>query len=235
MTNFRSDSENFSEKEFSMADLNKHISPPGLFELEAAARQENLPIIPKETARFLSVLLSALKPMNILEVGCCVGFSAALMSGYLGEGGHVITIDRYPYMIERAKENFKKLNLTDKVTLLEGDALDILPTLNQTFDFVFIDAAKAHYSEFLCHSLRLTKKGGVLAFDNVLQKGMVFQDRFSVKRRDRTTHSRMRKFLWQITETDGLETSVLPIGDGLALCVKIEDDVIIREDCPYDK
>ena len=215
--------------------LNKQVSPAGLLELEKAARLEKLPIIPKETVRFLSVLLAMVKPSRILEIGCCVGFSAGLMSGYLQEGGHIVTIDRYPYMIEKAKENFQKLGISDKVTLLEGNAADILPTLDDSFDFVFIDAAKAHYSEFLREGLRLTKKGGVLAFDDVWQKGNVFQDRFSVKRRDRTIHSRMRKFLWQINSTEGLETSILPIGDGLAVCVKTFDEIVIREDCPYDE
>jgi predicted O-methyltransferase YrrM len=191
------------------------------------AYDQRYPVIRQETARFLSVLLSVKRPLRVLEIGCAVGFSAGLFSKYLADGGHITTIDRYDYMIERANQNFTKMGIGDSVTLLEGDAAEILPTLREQFDFIFLDAAKGQYLQFLPHCLRLLKKGGLFIADDVLQGGTVALPREHVPRRQRTTHRRMRCFLWLLSNTKGLETSIVPVGDGLAVCHKKEENVIL--------
>jgi len=191
-----------------------------LGEIQADALKSGLPVIPPQVARFLSALLSIHRCKNILEIGCAVGFSAALMSRYLADGGHITTIDRYDIMIERARENFRKLGLENTVTLLEGDARDILPTLYGRYDFIFLDAAKAQYPFFFPECIRLLKTGGVMLADNVLQNGRIAAGRFEVARRQRTTHTRMKAFLDKASNTPGLESSIIPIGDGLLLTCK---------------
>lgn len=201
---------------------------PGLLgDLQKQALSEGFPIIPPETARLLCVLVSIKKPETILEIGCAIGFSAALMAEYMADGGTVTTIDRYPFMIERAKVNFEKLGLTDRVTLLEGDAKDILPSLHSKYDLVFLDAGKGQYLNFLPHCLRLLSKDGILAADNVLQNGTVTMEPKLLPRRQRSTHKRMNEFLWVLSNTEGLETSIVPIGDGLSITVKTADEVFI--------
>ena len=174
-----------------------------LGEIEKESRDAQVPVIPHETARLLSVLLTMKKPKNILEVGTAVAFSSGLMSRYLQDGGTITTIDRYE--------------------LLEGDAADILPTLTGPYDVIFLDAAKGQYSAFLPHCLRLLPVGGLLIVDDVLQGGDIAKTRFSVPRRQRTIHKRLRNFLWDISHNDALESSIVPIGDGLAVCVKIKE------------
>ncbi len=200
-----------------------------LGEIRREAFEEGLPIIPLETARFISALLTANPPKYVLEIGCCVGFSASLMSKYLVAGGHITTIDRYDYMIERARKNFERMGIKDKVTLLEGHAQEILPILNGSFDFIFIDASKGQYPEFLRQSVRLLKKGGMLVFDDIFQEGRVTKQSPEIPRRQRTIHKRLNSFLWAVTHSLGLETSLIPIGDGLALCVKTADTVILED------
>jgi len=191
-----------------------------LGEIQREAMQAGLPIIPPSVARFLSTLLSVHRCRNILEVGCAVGFSAALMCQYLEEGGRVTTIDRYDIMISRAKENFRKLGIENKVTLLEGDARDILPTLSGSYDFIFLDAAKGQYHIFFAECMRLLRAGGVLLADNILQGGRTAAGRYEIEKRQRTTHTRMRALLHEASNTHGLETSIIPIGDGLLLVCK---------------
>lgn len=187
------------------------------------------PIIRPETARLLSVILMTKRPQNVLEIGCAVGFSAGLFSRYLAEGGRILTIDRYDFMIERAKNNFARMGIADRVTLLEGDAIDILPALHEQYDFIFLDAAKGQYIQFLPYCLKLLKKGGLLIADDVLQGGTVALPREQIARRQRTTHKRMRCFLWLISNTKGLETSIVPIGDGLAVCLKTEENIVLQD------
>lgn len=194
-----------------------------LGDLQRHALAEGFPIIPPETARLLSVLVSVKQPMNVLEIGCAVGFSASLIATHMPDGGAVTTIDRYPFMIERAKVNFQKMGMTDKITLLEGDAKDILPALQSGYDFIFLDAGKGQYLNFLPHCLRLLEKGGMLVADNVLQNGTVVMDPAALPRRQRSLHKRMNEFLWIISNTEGLETSIIPIGDGLSVTVKATD------------
>ncbi|MCL2674313.1 MAG: O-methyltransferase [Defluviitaleaceae bacterium] len=191
-----------------------------LGEIQQEAMHAGLPIIPPQVARFLSTLLSIHRPANILEIGCAVGFSAALMSQYLPEGGRITTIDRYDIMISRAKENFRKLGIEDKITLLEGDARDILPTLNGSYDFIFLDAAKGQYHIFFAECMRLLHTGGVLLADNILQGGRTAAGRYEIEKRQRTTHTRMNALLREVSNMPELETSIIPIGDGLLLVCK---------------
>ncbi|MCL2616508.1 MAG: O-methyltransferase [Defluviitaleaceae bacterium] len=193
-----------------------------LGELQAKAMHDGLPIIPPTVVRFISTLLSIHKCGNILEIGCAVGFSAAIMSQFLSDGGHITTIDRYDIMIAKARENFRKLGLEDKITLLEGDARDILPTLSGSYDFIFLDAAKGQYQLFFRECIRLLRPGGVLLADNVLQGGRTAANRYEIARRQRTTHTRMRAMLHEACNTPGLEASIVPIGDGLLLVCKTD-------------
>ena len=194
-----------------------------LGEIEKESRDAQVPVIPHETARLLSVLLTMKKPKNILEVGTAVAFSSGLMSRYLQDGGTITTIDRYELMLKDARKNIARMGLENTITILEADAADILPTLTGPYDVIFLDAAKGQYSAFLPHCLRLLPVGGLLIVDDVLQGGDIAKTRFSVPRRQRTIHKRLRNFLWDISHNDALESSIVPIGDGLAVCVKIKE------------
>ena len=196
-----------------------------LGEIQEEALEEEIPIVPHETARFLSTLLTIKKPKEILEIGTAVAFSAGLMSRYLQEGGHVTTIDRYEYMLNIAKKNIKRMGLEEKINIIEDDAANVLPKLSGPYDFIFLDAAKAQYIQFLPELLRLMPIGGRLVADDVLQGGNIAKSRFSLPRRQRTIHKRMRNFLWDISHLDCLESSIIPIGDGIVMCTKIKEYV----------
>ena len=191
-----------------------------LGQIEREAEKTDLPIISKEVARMISVLLSIKKPQKILEIGTAVGYSAILMSQYLQEGGQILTIERYDVMYNAAKENIQKAGLENTIYLIEKDAEEVLPNLEDSFDVIFLDAAKGQYNNFLPHCLRLLKEDGLLIADNVLHKGTVAKLRYDVPRRQRTIHKRMRNFLWEIIHNEDLESCILPIGDGVALCHK---------------
>ena len=200
--------------------LEKENSPV-LEEIEKEARKDGVPIIRKEMESFLRVMLSIKKPMRILELGTAVGYSAILMSEYIDEKGQIITIENYDKRIPIARENIKKAGRENVIKLLEGDAMEIMPTLESNrFDFVFMDAAKAQYIHFLPEVLRLMKKDGVLITDNVLQEGDLIQSKYVVRRRDRTIHKRMREYLEVVKNHPQLETSIVPIGDGITMSVK---------------
>lgn len=188
--------------------------------IEKEAVEEEVPIIRKETKEWIKTMLLITKPMRILEVGTAVGFSAIYMSGFLPEGGHITTIEKWEPRIKKAKENFLRADVQDKITLLEGDAADWLKKLDGPFDFIFMDAAKGQYIHFLPDVIRLLKKDGVLISDNVLQDGEVLDSRYVVNRRNRTIHSRMREYLYTLKHNKKLETSIIPLGDGVALSVK---------------
>ncbi|MGL4344277.1 MAG: O-methyltransferase [Cellulosilyticaceae bacterium] len=195
-----------------------------LFEIEQAIanEKETWPIIKPEVADFMKVLLAMQKPTSVLEIGTAVGYSSIFMSQYLSPSSHITTIERFDRMVKIATENIKTANLTDRITLLEGDASELLTTLEtEHYDMIFMDCAKGQYINFLPECLRLLKPGGLLITDNVLHKGTVARSRYLIDRRQRTTHSRLRDFLWTITHTPELHTSVLPIGDGVALSYKI--------------
>ncbi len=194
-----------------------------LGDLQRQSYEAGLPIIPKDVVKLLGFVLGVKKPKAILEIGMAVGFSSSYMSTFLPEDGYIKTIDRYPLMIEKAKANFKKLNVEDKITILEGDANEILPTLDEKFDFVFMDAAKGQYINILPDVLRVTKVGGIIMADDILQEGRVAMDYFDVPKRQRTIHKRLNEFLEEITHNKKLRTSILTIGDGVALIEKLED------------
>jgi predicted O-methyltransferase YrrM len=197
---------------------------PFLDELEREAIKDEVPIIRKDTQALLKFLMAQSKPVNILEVGCAIGFSALLMAHYSLPETKITTIEKYEKRIPVAKENFIKYDTDNKITLLEGDATEILKTLSPGYDFIFMDAAKAQYPVFLPEVLRLLTPGGMLVSDNVLQEGDILESRYAVTRRDRTIHARMREFLYEITHNPMLDTIILPTGDGVSLSVKKEED-----------
>lgn len=193
-----------------------------LNELEQTALDNNVPIIRSDTQNLLKLLIQMQKPMQILEVGCAVGFSALLMSEYAPCGCHITTIEKYEKRIPVAKENFRKAGKEQSITLIEGDAMEILKDLEGSFDFIFMDAAKGQYINFFPEVYRLLAKDGILVSDNVLQDGEVIESRFAVTRRNRTIHSRMREYLYTLTHHEGLVTSILPVGDGVTISLKTE-------------
>ena len=194
---------------------------PFLNELEQEAVDTYVPIVRKEMQSFLKVMLSIIRPEKILEVGTAIGFSTLLMCEYNPVACHVTTIENYPVRIPIARENFKKAGREEQITLLEGDATEILKKLNGSYDFIFMDAAKGQYIHFLPDILRLMKKGSVLISDNVLQDGDIVESRFLVERRNRTIHRRMREYLFELKHNEQLMTSVVPLGDGITISVKI--------------
>lgn len=191
-----------------------------LNELELSALEEGVPIIRREMQSFLKVLLLMKKPCRILEVGTAVGFSALLMAQYGPQNCRIVTIENYEKRIPVARENFKRAGRQEQITLLEGDAQDVLKTLKEPFDFIFMDAAKGQYIHFLPDILRLLEEGGLLVSDNVLQDGDIVESHFAVERRNRTIYKRMREYLRALKNHPLLETSTLPLGDGVALSVK---------------
>ena len=193
---------------------------PFLDEIERFARETEVPIIRKSMQQLLKFLLAFSKPERILEVGTAIGFSALLMSEYAPENCHITTIEKYEKRIPIAKENFAKAGKEEKITLLEGDAAEILKELEDSYDLIFMDAAKGQYINFMPDILRLLAPGGLLVSDNVLQDGDVIESRFAVTRRNRTIHSRMREYLFELTHHPQLETTILPVGDGVTLSVK---------------
>jgi predicted O-methyltransferase YrrM len=192
-----------------------------LMKIEKSARENFVPIIRKETKELLKVLVLMKQPKHILEVGTAVGFSALYMNQYQPEDGRITTIERNDKRIQKAKENFAMMGKEAAITLLEGDAADVLKSLEQTYDMVFVDASKGQYIHFLDELLRLIPVGGVLVSDNVLQDGDVVKSRYAIERRNRTIHKRMREYLYQITHMDEFETVVLPIGDGVTVSVRV--------------
>ncbi len=195
---------------------------PFLDELERYSKETNVPIIRKEMQGFLKLLLAINKPSAILEVGTAIGFSALLMKEYAPVDCHITTIEKYEKRIPLAKENFKKAGREQDITLLEGDATEILKTLTGPYDFIFMDAAKGQYIHFLPDILRLLPEGGLLVSDNVLQDGDILESRYAVTRRNRTIHTRMRDYLYELKHHDQLETAILPVGDGVTVSVKRE-------------
>lgn len=160
--------------------------------------------------------------MKILEVGTAIGFSALFMSEYAPEGCHITTIEKYEKRIPLAKENFKKAGKQDSITLIEGDATEVLSDLQETFDFIFMDAAKGQYIHFLPDILRLLESGGLLVSDNILQDGDIIESKYAITRRNRTIHNRMREYLYALTHHEQLETVILPLADGVTLSTKLE-------------
>ena len=193
-----------------------------LEELEQTALETGVPVIRREMQSFIKTLLAMKKPKRILEVGTAVGFSTLLMCEYGPSDLKITTIENYEKRIPIAKENFKKAEREEQITLLEGDAGEILKTLSGTYDFIFMDAAKGQYINWLPDILRLMEKGSVLVSDKVLQEGDIIESRYLVERRNRTIYKRMREYLYELTHNPILVTSVLPVGDGAAVSIRQE-------------
>lgn len=194
---------------------------PVLEEMEVYAKENNVPIIRKEVESFLKVLLAMKQPQRILELGTAIGYSAIFMSECLDAKSEIVTIENYEKRIPIARENIRRAKKDKQIMLIHGEALEEMKKMqSESFDFIFMDAAKAQYIYFLPETLRLLRDGGVLVTDNVLQEGDLIESRYAVTRRDRTIHSRMREFLFQIKNHEQLDTSIVPIGDGMTISVK---------------
>lgn len=189
-------------------------------EIEKQAIADQVPIIRKEMGNLLKVLLALKQPSRILEVGTAVGYSSILMSENMPANCTITTIEKFEKRIPIAKENFKRAGKEDVITLLAGDALEIMSGLQEEYDFIFMDAAKGQYINFLPEVMRLLKTGGLLISDNVLQEGDIVESRYGVTRRNRTIHARMREYMYTITHMEDLITSIVPIGDGVTLSIK---------------
>ena len=195
--------------------------------LQAEASGEGVPIIRQEMQSFLQLFLELKKPARILEVGTAVGFSALLMASFTPPDTEITTIENYEKRLVKARKNIASSPWNSRVELLEEDAAAALKRLLQErgeeiYDFIFMDAAKAQYICFLPDVLRLLSPGGVLISDNVLQDGVILESHYAVERRDRTIYKRMREYLYVLKHTEGLVTSIVPIGDGAAVSVKRE-------------
>ncbi|MBU3132523.1 O-methyltransferase [Clostridium gasigenes] len=184
--------------------------------LEEFAKENAVPIVQKETAKFLEFMVNMKKPMRILELGTAIGYSATLMYEAAGTKPHITTIERDENMIKYAKENLGKLGLQDKIIIKQGDCLEILAELEEPYDLIFMDAGKGHYNHFLPHCLRLLEKDGIIIADNVLFRGMVASKEL-VKRRKITIVKRMKTYLDLVSSDEDLITSVIPMGDGIAV------------------
>ena len=195
-----------------------------LDQLELQAKKDRVPIIRREMQSFLKVLLQIKKPTKILEVGTAVGFSALLMAKYTPEDTRIVTIEKYERRIPVAKANFQAAGMDHRITILEGDALEILREMEDSFDFIFMDAAKGQYIHFYPEVMRLLAPEGILVSDNVLQEGDLIESHFAVERRNRTIYKRMREYLYVLKHDERLETSILPVGDGAAVSYKMKTE-----------
>lgn len=186
-----------------------------LEKIKKKALEDKVPIIMDDTLEVVAKILTEIKPNKILEIGTAVGYSAICFSEYLQENGKIDTIERDTERVKEARENIKKAEVEDKINIYEGDAVEILPTLNDEYDVVFIDAAKGKYPFFLNQALRMIRQGGVIIADNVLYKGYVMSD--YNKHKQRTAVRNLREYVAEITNNDKLETKILEVGDGLAI------------------
>ncbi|MCX7695058.1 MAG: O-methyltransferase [Caloramator sp.] len=195
-----------------------------LNELRLYAEENDVPIVHKEVAQFLKVIIKANNIKRILEVGTAIGYSALLMADAVGCDCEIITIERDENMYNIALENIKRAKAEDKIKVIKGDALEVLDNLDGKFDMIFIDGAKGHYSEMLNKINRLLKLNGIVFADNVLFRGMVCSNELLIRRKI-TIVKRMRKYLKEISDSALFETVVLPVGDGVALSTKIKEEL----------
>lgn len=190
-----------------------------ILEMEEYAKENSVPIIHKEVAELLRFILDIHKPKRILEIGCAIGYSSIFFATVLGGDVEIITTERNPVMLEKAYENIEKAGLKDKIKILVGDAAQTLKDLDGEFDMIFIDAAKGQYKMFYDMVTPQLRKGGIVISDNILYKGMIASDDFVVRRK-RTIVKRMREYLDYICSLEDVDTSILPVGDGVALSYK---------------
>ena len=195
---------------------------PFLEELEQTALRDRVPVIRREMQSFIKTFLAMNQPGRILEVGTAIGFSTLLMCEYGREDLQIVTIENYDKRIPIARENFRRAGRENQITLLEGDAGELLKTLEGPFDMIFMDAAKGQYIHWLPDIRRLMAKGSVLISDNVLQEGDIIESHYLVERRKRTIYKRMREYLYELKHDPSFVTSILPLGDGVTVSVKQE-------------
>ncbi|OTN76057.1 O-methyltransferase [Enterococcus sp. 8G7_MSG3316] len=203
---------------------NQKQLPGELGKIEQDAHEKEVPIIPHETVVFMQFLLGQLKPQAILEIGTAIGFSSSLMANIV-KNSHITTIDRFDVMIRKAKETYARLDNEDQITLLEGQAADILPTLSGPYDFIFMDSAKSKYIEFLPECLRLLRKGGVLMVDDIFQAGTILQPTEEIPRGQRAIHRKLNLFLDTVMTHPQLTSTLVPLGDGVILITKETEQV----------
>lgn len=186
-----------------------------LEKIKQKALEEHIPIIMDETLEIMGEYLTKKKPEKMLEIGTAVGYSAICFTKFLAENGYIDTIEREQERVKEAKENIKKVGVEDKIRIYEGDAVEILPTLNEKYDAIFIDAAKGKYPFFLKESLRMIQPDGIIFADNILYKGYVMSD--YNKHKQRTAVRNLREYIKEVSENPNLETKILEVGDGLAV------------------
>lgn len=192
-----------------------------LEEIEKFGRENKIPILLDDSLEYITNMLNEIKPFRLLEVGTAIGFSAISFSKYLAEGGRIDTIEIESLRVEQALENIEKVGVQDKIRVLEGDALEVLPYLTEKYDVIFIDAAKGKYNEFFEHAMRLCKSGGYIIADNVLYKGMVQSD--YNKHKQRTAVNKLRLFIDSVLNNEKLDAKLLDIGDGLIIA-KVKEE-----------
>ena len=207
-----------SERYMTYLDSLEQPEIPYLAEIEKEALDTFVPIIRKDTQAFMKFLMQTVQPEKILEVGTAVGFSALLMAAYNPKQCEITTIENYEPRIPIAKNNFKRGGKEDCITLLEGDAMEILPSLTDSYDFIFMDAAKAQYPVFLPYLKERMHSGSILVTDNILQEGDILESHYAIDRRNRTIHRRIREYIQLLTKDEDFVCSILPVGDGLAVC-----------------
>lgn len=188
-----------------------------LLKIKENALERHIPIIMDDTLEVIDKYLTEKRPEKILEIGMAVGYSAMCFSEYLRDGGKIDTIERDEERIAEAKENIKKVGVEEKINIYEGDAVEILPTLDDKYDVVFIDAAKGKYPFFLKESIRMIKQNGIIFADNILYKGYVMSD--YNKHKQRTAVRNLREYIKEVTENPNIETEILEVGDGLAISI----------------
>lgn len=198
--------------------------------LREEARKDRVPIIRVETASLLRLLVQMTRPFRILEVGTAIGYSAILMSECMPQGAHITTIEKYEPRIPVARENIRLAGKESCIELIEGDALEVLKSLEGPYDLIFMDAAKGQYIHFLPELMRLLPVGGVLISDNVLQDGDVMESRYAVTRRNRTIHSRMREYLYALKHDARLQTAVLSVGDGITISYRLDTETTAEKE-----
>lgn len=191
-----------------------------LGKLQEKCKEDRVPIIPHETAVFLDFQLSMMNVNRILEIGTAVGFSAMLMARYLPEDGELITIERSPHMIDKARDNVERMGFSDKIKIIYEDAKDALPKIEGQFDLVFMDSAKSKYIEYFPYCMKLLKKGGIMIVDDIFQGGTILDDIMEIPRRDRTIHKKLNMFLDFVNSDDAIKSTLVPLGDGIVMIRK---------------
>ncbi len=192
-----------------------------LGQIYSEAIRDRVPVMRPETRELLKTQLIMKKPMQLLEIGTAVGYSSIYMSQYLEEGGEITTIELDEERVKIARKNIETMNLSNVIRVLQGDAYQVLKTLpDDTYDFAFVDAAKGQYINYYPDVMRVVRAGGIIISDNILQDGDVLESHFTVDKRNRTIHDRMREYIYTITHDERLDTAILSVGDGVAISVK---------------